>query len=268
MNAIGPAVVVQHQQGALSLQAVSKTYRAGGRALPVLDQVSFGLAPGEFVSIVGPSGCGKSTLLRLIVGLDDDYDGNITLRGQSLHGPGADRAIVFQDHRLFPWLTVAQNIALGLDNAGLSARAKNARVQEHIGLVRLSGFADAYPHQLSGGMAQRAAIARALVAEPALLLLDEPFGALDSLTRGYLQDELLRIRGERQVTTLMVTHDVEEAVFLSDRVVIMQPNPGRVQRIVAVDVPQPRQREDAEIGLLKQKILNSLKQRAKEAVLF
>jgi sulfonate transport system ATP-binding protein len=244
--------------GGLQLHAVGKDFVAAGRALRVLEQVSFGLASGEFVSIIGPSGCGKSTLLRLIVGLDAEYDGQIRLHGQSLHGPGADRAIVFQDHRLFPWLTVAQNIALGLDNADLPASAKRALVQSHIELVRLTGFEAAYPHQLSGGMAQRAAIARALVAQPALLLLDEPFGALDSITRAYLQDELLRIRQGSQVTTLMVTHDVEEAVYLSDRVIVMQPNPGRVHRIVAVDLPHPRARGDADFLAARGRVLRCL----------
>ena len=164
----------------------------------------------------------------------------------------------FRTTGCFPWLTVAQNVALALDNSSMTAAAKRTTVQSYIDLVRLTGFAGAYPHQLSGGMAQRAAIARALVSQPTVLLLDEPFGALDSITRGYMQDELLAIRQERQVTTLMVTHDVEEAVYLSDRIIVMQPNPGRIHRIVAIDLPQPRARGSAAFAAARSQVLQCL----------
>ena len=219
------------------------TQSAGG-SLAVLQEIDLHLPASEFVSIVGASGCGKSTLLRLVLGLDTDYQGRIALGGEPVTGPGLDRGIVFQDHRLFPWLTVEQNIAVGLRNADASAARKRERVAEHVALVGLEGFERSFPHQISGGMAQRVAIARGLVNRPRVLLLDEPFGALDALTRARLQAELQRIWQRERITMLLVTHDVEEAVFLGDRVVVMQPYPGRVRRIVPVDLPHPRNRSD------------------------
>ncbi|MBV8509205.1 MAG: ABC transporter ATP-binding protein [Xanthobacteraceae bacterium] len=245
-------------QGALAIRAVSKSYQVDGRALQVLKGIALDIAPGEFVSVVGASGCGKSTLLRLIVGLDTAYDGAILLDGRRIEGPGPDRGIVFQDHRLFPWLTVADNISLGLEAANVPIPEQQRRVAENIALVGLDGFENAYPHQLSGGMAQRAAIARALVGEPEILLLDEPLGALDSLTRAYLQEELLRIWRQGGVTMIMVTHDVEEAVYLSDRVVVMEPRPGRISAVLPVDLPRPRDRAAAEFIRLKERILRAL----------
>jgi sulfonate transport system ATP-binding protein len=244
--------------GALAIRAVSKSYGIDGRALQVLKGIALNIAPGEFVSVVGASGCGKSTLLRLIVGLDTAYEGAILLDGRRIEGPGPDRGIVFQDHRLFPWLTVADNIGLGLEAANVPSAEQHRRVAENIALVGLHGFENAYPHQLSGGMAQRTAIARALVGEPKILLLDEPLGALDSLTRAYLQEELLRIWRQGSVTMIMVTHDVEEAVYLSDRVVVMQPRPGRISAVLPVDLPRPRDRAAAEFIRLKERILRAL----------
>ncbi len=210
-----------HGRGALSLKEITKTYEVDGQALTVLDDVDLAIEPGEFVTLVGPSGCGKSTILRLVVGLDDEYDGRILLDGKPIEGPGLERSIVFQEHRLLPWLTVEQNVALGLDATDISRKDRARLVREHIELVGLAGFERAYPQQLSGGMAQRVAIARGLVNQPEVLLLDEPLGALDSLTRAYLQQELLRIWRQQRVTMLMVTHDVEEAVFLSDKIVVL-----------------------------------------------
>jgi sulfonate transport system ATP-binding protein len=244
--------------GALAIRAVSKSYQVDGRALQVLKGIALEIAPGEFVSVVGASGCGKSTLLRLIVGLDTAYDGAILLDGRRIEGPGPDRGIVFQDHRLFPWLTVADNIGLGLEAANVPSAEQHRRVAENIALVGLNGFENAYPHQLSGGMAQRAAIARALVGEPEILLLDEPLGALDSLTRAYLQEELLRIWRQGGVTMIMITHDVEEAVYLSDRVVVMEPRPGRISAVLPVDLPRPRDRAAAEFIRFKERILRAL----------
>ncbi|HTH96625.1 MAG TPA: ABC transporter ATP-binding protein [Stellaceae bacterium] len=242
----------------LLIKALSKSYAVGGRMRPVLSDVDLAVAPGEFVSVVGASGCGKSTLLRLIVGLDDQYDGDILVDGIPVNGIGAERGIVFQDHRLFPWLTVAKNVELGLDASDLPGSTKRDLVCEHIRLVRLEGFEQAYPHQLSGGMAQRAAIARALVNQPEILLLDEPFGALDSLTRTYLQDELHRIRTEQGISVVMVTHDVEEAVYLGDKVVVMAPNPGRIETTISIDLPYPRDRGDPRFAALKRRILDRL----------
>ncbi|RZL55664.1 MAG: ABC transporter ATP-binding protein [Variovorax sp.] len=231
----------------LDIRIASKRFdsaQSAGGSLQVLQDVDLLLPEGEFVSIVGASGCGKSTLLRLVLGLDTDYDGRIALGGAPVTGPGLDRGIVFQDHRLFPWLTVAQNIGVGLRNADLPAARKREVIAEHVALVGLEGFERSFPHQISGGMAQRVAIARGLVNRPRVLLLDEPFGALDALTRARLQAELQRIWQRERITMLLVTHDVEEAVFLGDRVVVMQPYPGRVRRIVPVDLPHPRNRSD------------------------
>lgn len=244
---------------ALSLHNVGKTYRIDGQNLPVLQRIGLEIGRGEFLGIVGASGCGKSTLLRLIAGLDDRFDGDILIDGQPVAGPGVERSLVFQDHRLFPWLSVWDNIGLGLDSLDLSRREREARIREQLELVGLTGFAQAWPHQLSGGMAQRAAIARALVSRPDILLMDEPFGALDSITRAHLQEELLRIWRERRITVVIVTHDVDEAVFLGDRVVVMEPRPGRVQSVIEVDLPRPRERTGGDFNRIKQRVLGQLK---------
>jgi len=244
----------------LSLQGLRKTYHVEGQALPVLDDINLDIAPGEFVSIVGSSGCGKSTLLRLLIGLENSFDGRILLDGQPVVGTGLERGIVFQDHRLFPWLTVAQNVGLALENSPRSPREKAAAIAEHIALVGLEGFENAYPHQLSGGMSQRVAIARGLVNRPRILLLDEPFGALDALTRANLQQELQRIWQQEKITMVIVTHDVDEAVLLGDRVVVMEPRPGRIKRILPVDVPHPRARSDARLARIRDDILRDFTQ--------
>jgi len=244
---------------ALSLHNVGKTYRIDGQSLPVLQRIGLEIGRGEFLGIVGASGCGKSTLLRLIAGLDDRFDGDILIDGEPVAGPGVERSLVFQDHRLFPWLSVWDNIGLGLDSLELSRREREARIREQLELVGLTGFAQAWPHQLSGGMAQRAAIARALVSRPDILLMDEPFGALDSITRAHLQEELLRIWRERRITVMIVTHDVDEAVFLGDRVVVMEPRPGRVQSVIEVDLPRPRERTGGGFNQIKQRVLAQLK---------
>jgi sulfonate transport system ATP-binding protein len=245
-------------QAALTIRDVSKSYVVDERPLSVLRNIALDVRPGEFVSIVGASGCGKSTLLRLVVGLDADYEGDILLNGRRIEGPGRERGIVFQEHRLFPWLTVEDNIALGLDGSDGPQHVQDERVRDNIALVGLAGFEKAYPHQLSGGMAQRAAIARSLVTQPAILLLDEPLGALDSITRAYLQKELLRIWQQERVTIIMVTHDVDEAIFLSDRVVVMEPRPGRIRSIVSVELDHPRQRASLEFVRLKGSIILGL----------
>ena len=245
-------------QGRLELRGVSKQFRVAGTVLPVLREIDLAVAAGEFVAIVGASGCGKSTLLRLIAGLDLNHGGDIVCDGARVDGPSLERGIVFQEPRLFPWLTVKENVALGLLNASVDARAKRRAIAEHIALVGLTGFEDAYPHQLSGGMAQRAAIARGLVARPGLLLLDEPFGALDALTRARLQTELQQIWARERITMLLVAHDVEEAVQLGDRVIVFAQRPGRIAHIVAVDVPHPRVRTDERLLRLRAEVLTLL----------
>jgi len=235
-----------------------KTFAVNGTSFEALRDFSLLVEPGEFVSFVGPSGCGKSTLLRLIAGLDHPDKGLVQIGDRPVRGPGLDRGIVFQDHRLFPWLSVESNIRLSLRRTSLSEARKDDIVRDLIALVGLAGFERAYPHQLSGGMSQRAAIARALAPHPDILLLDEPFGALDSLTRTRLQNEFLRIWEHECITMLMVTHDVEEAVFLSDRIVVIEPRPGRVRRVVQVPFARPRRRADPAFVALKEEILSDL----------
>lgn len=239
----------------LDIQDLNKQYEVKGQALPVLQDIQLTIEPGEFVSIVGTSGCGKSTLLRLIIGLEEDYQGQILLDGVRIKGTDLSRGIVFQEHRLFPWLTVEKNIALGLLNSELTERQQHEAIREHVELVGLKGFEKAYPHQLSGGMSQRVAIARALVNRPDILLLDEPFGALDAMTRAHLQQELLRIWQAEGITMILVTHDVEEAVFLGDKVVVMEPRPGRIRRTVPVPLSHPRDRSSLAFSAVKNMVL-------------
>lgn len=245
-------------QPLVSFRHVGKIFEVNQQPLEAIRDFSLDIAEGECVSLLGGSGCGKSTLLRLLVGLDPDFSGEIRVDGRIVSGIGGDRGIVFQEHRLFPWLTVTQNITLGLVNEALSLEERRARVAEHIALVGLSGFAEALPHQLSGGMAQRVAIARGLVARPRILMLDEPFGALDALTRRQMQDELQRIHAERGVTILLVTHDVEEAVYLSDRIAVMAPRPGTLREVVPVPLARPRRRADAAFQNLQEHLLSLL----------
>jgi ABC-type nitrate/sulfonate/bicarbonate transport system ATPase subunit len=244
--------------GEVVLDNLEKSFRVDGSALPVLQGVSLTFRPGAFTALVGPSGCGKSTILRLIAGLDAPDGGGIRVDGRTVEGPGLERGLVFQEHRLLPWLTVEKNVALSLESSRLSKAEKAERVQAHIDLVGLKGFERAYPRQLSGGMAQRAAIARALANQPQVLLLDEPLGALDSLTRTRLQQELLRIWRQEKVTMVMVTHDIEEAVFLADQIVVMSPRPGRVEAVIPVDLPHPRNRLDAAFARARQAVVDAL----------
>lgn len=243
----------------LSIRELGKVHYIDGKPFEVLHNVSLDVRQGSFTSIVGPSGCGKSSLLRLITGLDTEYSGSITLEGNPIRGVGPGRGIAFQEHRLFPWLNVEQNVRLALDTSDLSSAERDAAVEEHLGIVGLKGFERAYPSQLSGGMAQRAAIARALVNRPAVLLLDEPLGALDSLTRANLQNELLNIWRQEKVTVIMVTHDVEEAVFLSDKVVVMEARPGRIKAEVPITFPRPRNRTSHAFSQLKEKVFEHLR---------
>lgn len=245
-------------QALLQFTAVNKTFTVNGKAVEVLRDIHLQVQPGETLALLGASGCGKSTLLRLLAGLDTPTSGSILVGGKPFSGVGKERGIVFQEHRLFPWLTVTQNIALGLVHEGLSANAKQARIDELVRLVGLGGFEKAYPHQLSGGMAQRVAIARGLASSPQILMLDEPLGALDALTRQQMQDELVRIGERSRLTTLLVTHDVEEAIYLADRVVVLAPRPGRIHRSVNVDLARPRDRSSAAFQALREDLLQTL----------
>lgn len=243
------------QPGTLSFNQVSKHFNTNKGDLKVLQDINLEVKPKEFISIVGSSGCGKSTLLRLIIGLDDEYEGVIELDGKVISGTDLNRGIVFQEHRLLPWLNVEQNIAIALQNASLSQQDKRKTVQDHIDLVGLQGFEKSYPHQISGGMSQRVAIARGLVNRPEVLLLDEPFGALDALTRTRLQSELQNIWEKEGITMILVTHDVEEAVFLGNRVLVMEPRPGRIKSIIDVDLPFPRDRTSYDFLKIKKEVL-------------
>jgi ABC-type nitrate/sulfonate/bicarbonate transport system ATPase subunit len=255
---VPPETLPDSSDPILSLRQVSKTFQVSGKPVEALSDISLELATGEFLSIVGASGCGKSTLLRLILGLDRDYRGEILLDGKPVTKPGLDRGIVFQEHRLLPWLTVEANVAVALRKSTFSPRQKSDTVREHLQLVGLEKFATAYPAQLSGGMQQRVAIARALVNRPRFLLLDEPLGALDALTRLRLQDELKRIVSHEGITAILVTHDVDEAVYLGDRIVVMQPHPGRIASIQPVHLPAQRNRSDAAFLRLRDHILGEL----------
>lgn len=228
----------------LRIGPLSKTYRLPTSSVLALKDVSLDIAGGSFVSIIGSSGCGKSTLLRIIAGLESSDGGQVRLGGRTLDRPGLDRGFVFQEHRLLPWLTVAANIAFGLK--GLPRNEIHDRIETHLKLVGLEGFANAYPAQLSGGMAQRVAIARALVNQPEVLLLDEPFGALDALTRIQMQQEILRIWDVEKTTMILVTHDIDEAIFLGDEVIVMSARPGTVKKRLSVALPRPRDRTSAD----------------------
>lgn len=242
---------------ALDIKGVTHHYDLDGRDLQVLDNVSIVIEPGEFVALLGPSGCGKSTLLRLAAGLETPTVGNVLEDGRPITAPDPDRILVFQDATLFPWRTVRANVAIGLEARGL-IREREYRIDEVLKLVKLDGFADVYPHQLSGGMAQRAALARALVNDPKLLLLDEPFGKLDSLTRLRMQKELLDLWKSAGFTALLVTHDVEEALLLADRVIVLSDRPASIVAEVRVDQPHPRRRDDAGLVALRRELLGKL----------
>jgi sulfonate transport system ATP-binding protein len=246
------------ERGRLDIHDVDKSFYVDGTEVRALSGISLSVNAGEFVTIVGPSGCGKSTLLRLIAGLDRADGGTISFDGELVVGPSLRRGVVFQDHRLFPWLNVEANVTTGLLKAGGSDTVKRATASRLIALVGLNGFEKAFPHQLSGGMAQRAAIARSLAAKPDILLLDEPLGALDSLTRGRMQTELLRVWQHERTTMLMVTHDVSEAVYLSDRIVVMDREPGRIREIVEVPFAKPRTRLEPAVAALTERIIGRL----------
>lgn len=211
-----------------------------GRELVAVQDVSFSVWPNEFVSLLGPSGCGKSTILMMSAGLETLSEGEIRVNGQPIRGPGRERGVVFQTYTLYPWLNVAENVRFALLKSNLSRAEQEERVMGYLRRVGLQEFARAMPNQLSGGMRQRVAIARALVAQPEILLMDEPFGALDAQTRLLMQELLLQVWQQEQTTVLFVTHDVEEAILLSDRIYVMTARPGRIKAEIAIDLPRPR----------------------------
>jgi NitT/TauT family transport system ATP-binding protein len=241
----------------LDVEGVSHAFDIDGAALPVLNDVCFHVRAGEFVALLGPSGCGKSTLLRLVAGLEPPRSGTLREDGSPIKGPFPSRVVVFQDPTLFPWRTVWNNVALGPEAQGV-LHSQRHRVDAALELVGLAGFRNAYPHQLSGGMAQRVALARALVNDPRILILDEPLGKLDSLTRISMQAEIAALWQRSGFTTLLVTHDVEEAVILANRIIVFSDRPAHVKADIAVDCPYPRHRGDPKLAELRHDILRLL----------
>lgn len=227
--------------GKININGLTKIFDNRDEQVIALNNVDFEIPAGSFVSLIGPSGCGKTTLLRCIAGLETPTSGSISVDGTKVTKPGSDRGFAFQQANLFPWLTIRENIAFGL-KARKIYKQRQADVDEFIELVGLKGFENSYPHQISGGMNQRASLARALVGHPKILLLDEPLGALDAFTRMTMQDEILRLWKEHEMTMVMVTHDVDEAVYLSDYVVVMSPRPAKVEKIIKIDMTHPRAR--------------------------
>ena len=228
----------------LKIENITKTFNGRTGIVEALHPVDVDVEAGEFVCLLGPSGCGKSTLLSIIAGLETPTSGAVFADGRKVRGPGTDRVLLFQEAALFPWLDVRRNVEFGLRQQGMPAKERAAIAQHHIELVHLKGFERSYVHQLSGGMRQRVAIARALAIDPAILLMDEPFGALDALTRDRLHAELESIWAATHKTVLFVTHNVREAVALGDRVLVFSPRPGRIVREFHIDLPRPRSLED------------------------
>ncbi len=246
--------------GNISIQNVRKEFvnqDSTQENIVALNDFTLDIQPGEFVSLIGSSGCGKSTLLRLIGGLDRPSSGSIVLDGKEINKPGSDRGFAFQGSNLFPWLTVEQNISFGLKARHIYKDHKQD-VQDFINLIGLNGFEKSYPHQLSGGMNQRASLARALVGHPKVLLLDEPLGALDAFTRMNLQDEILKIWQQHGMTMIMVTHDVDEAIYMSNKVVVMSARPSKVEAVIDIDLPRPRARAQDTFQVYRSKILDIL----------
>ncbi|MGU7768999.1 ABC transporter ATP-binding protein [Burkholderia sp. MR1-5-21] len=255
-----PAAAAAPRGARIDVRRVSHAFdgaHGADRPLPVLDDVTLSVAAGEFVALLGPSGCGKSTLLRLVAGLDAARHGTIAQDGVPIERPDPSRIVVFQDPTLYPWRRVRSNVALGLEARGV-ARTAQHRVDDALARVGLQEFANAFPHQLSGGMAQRVALARALVNDPRVLILDEPLGKLDSLTRLTMQTELTALWQRDRFSALLVTHDVEEALFLAQRVIVFGPRPARIVAELRVDLPYPRHRGDPRLAALRHDALRHL----------
>jgi ABC-type nitrate/sulfonate/bicarbonate transport system ATPase subunit len=243
---------------ALQLSGVNKVYQASNGPVEALNDINLTIPQGQFVCLLGASGCGKSSLLRILAGFEQFTAGSISTYGVAIQGPGPDRGMVFQDYGLFPWLTVLENIGFGPRHAGRSSREVHETAQKFVDMVGLGGFSDRYPGQLSGGMKQRVAIARVLANNGRVLLMDEPFGALDALTRAKLQEELLAIWRETRLTVVFVTHSVEEAIFLADRVIVMSAGPGRIASDIEIDLPRLRDVSSVEFNALRREITKGL----------
>jgi NitT/TauT family transport system ATP-binding protein len=245
-------------QDILTIRGVTKRFSVGDGELEALAPIDLSIPTGEFVCMIGASGCGKSTLLRIIAGFEEPTTGNVAMHGKAITGPGSDRGMVFQDYALFPWMTVSQNVSFGPRQRQLPREEIARTADEFVRMVGLERFADRYPNQLSGGMKQRVAIARVLANNASILLMDEPFGALDALTREQLQNELLQIWKRTGVTTIFVTHSVEEAVLLADRVLVMSAGPGRIESDFRIDLPRPRDVSSPEFNALRRDIARRL----------
>ncbi|GAB6714915.1 MULTISPECIES: ABC transporter ATP-binding protein [Bacillus] len=231
----------------VSIDGVSKYFLKQTGTVQVLENINFQLEKGDFVTVIGPSGCGKSTLLKIVAGLDNDFEGEVIIDGEPILKTSKKQGFIFQEHRLFPWLTVEENIA-----ADLSLKDK---VREWVEIVRLDGFEKSYPKEISGGMSQRVAIARALLRDPNVLLLDEPFGALDAFTRSHLQEVLLNIWEQKKTTMIFVTHDIDEAIYLSNRIIIMSAKPGKIHKVIENNLPYPRNKTSQSFQQLRTKVL-------------
>ncbi len=239
----------------IRLQDAEKRYASQqGEDVVALAPVNLEIKSGEFVCLVGPSGCGKTTLINLMAGFEKASAGTVTIDGRPVTGTDPDHIMIFQEYGLYPWRSVLGNVLFALEAKGLKGKEARAKAAEYVELVGLTKFIDSFPHQLSGGMRQRVAIARALAVEPSVLFLDEPFGALDAFTRMYLQDELLRLWQEKRPTVVFVTHDLDEAVYLGGRVVLMAPGPGRVQRVIDIPLPWPRERIGGSLGRYRREL--------------
>lgn len=243
----------------LEIKGVSKVFGKNGRSVQALAPVNLHVKEGQFVSLVGPSGCGKSTLLNIVAGLEKADTGTLHLEGTPLNGPGVDRVVVFQESALFPWLTARQNVEFGLKMAGVSKAERSQTARTYLKMVHLSRFADAYPHELSGGMRQRVAIARALAMNPKILLMDEPFAALDAQTRALLHEELTNIWALTRKTIIFVTHNVREAVYLSDRILIISARPGCIKDDYVISAPRPRDLSEPGLAHIEKQIMESLR---------
>ncbi|KPH07568.1 ABC transporter ATP-binding protein (plasmid) [Rhizobium acidisoli] len=244
------------RRGEVTIRHLSKSYKLNGSHLQVLKDINLHIRSGESLAIVGASGSGKTTLLRVLAGLEESDTGEVLVDGQAIRGVGAERAVIFQEPRLLPWLDVLDNVAFGLETRGLSREQARGRARHYVKLVGLQQFEAAYPRQLSGGMAQRVGIARALAVQPEILLLDEPLGALDAMTKIGMQQELARIWRDEDVTTILVTHDLEEAIYLADRILILPREKGAEPRLIDIDLPRPRDRSAPEFVRHREELLN------------
>ncbi|MGO8118204.1 ABC transporter ATP-binding protein [Rhizobium leguminosarum] len=244
------------RRGEVTIRHLSKSYKLNGTHLQVLRDINLHVRSGESLAIVGASGSGKTTLLRVLAGLEDSDTGEVLVDGKAVRGVGAERAVIFQEPRLLPWLTVLDNVSFGLETSGLSREQARGRARHYVKLVGLQQFEAAYPRQLSGGMAQRVGIARALAVQPEILLLDEPLGALDAMTKIGMQQELARIWRDEDVTTILVTHDLEEAIYLADRILILPREKGGEPRLIEIDLPRPRDRSAPEFVRHREELLN------------